>query len=237
MPSEIYGTLYNQHDLNTVITMVKDIYAKKPEPANPPTTTGRVAAPFTLIKAPNGRSKRVHFQDDESLSDRIDKLTETLYRMDMEHGKPSKKLYKPYITNPRCRGGRSRFRPRGGHSSSDCGEGWPRSKSRFRGRRGDSPIEEDSREGNLTKAPLPRDPAYPAKLKTKTRINAIIAIRGDTSQLIALRETRLSPRSLLRGRNLKTIPTPMEVQKNPSWLWPQPCPKPMKKPSPLCNSP
>ena len=60
MPSEIYGTLYNQHDLNTVITMVKDIYAKKPEPANPPTTTRGVAAPFTLIKAPNGSSKRVH---------------------------------------------------------------------------------------------------------------------------------------------------------------------------------
>ena len=36
MPSEIYGTLYNQHDLNTVITMVKDIYAKKREPANLP---------------------------------------------------------------------------------------------------------------------------------------------------------------------------------------------------------
>ena len=33
MPSEIYGTLYNQHDLNKVITMVKDIYAKKPEVA------------------------------------------------------------------------------------------------------------------------------------------------------------------------------------------------------------
>ena len=28
MPSEINGTLYNQHDLNTVITMVKDIYAR-----------------------------------------------------------------------------------------------------------------------------------------------------------------------------------------------------------------
>ena len=79
MPSEIYGTLYNQHDLNTVITMVKDIYAKKPEPANPPTTTGGAAAPFTLIKAPNGSSKRVHFQDGESLSNRIDKLTEALY--------------------------------------------------------------------------------------------------------------------------------------------------------------
>ena len=35
MPSEIYSTLYNQNDLNTVITMVKDIYAKKPEAANP----------------------------------------------------------------------------------------------------------------------------------------------------------------------------------------------------------
>ena len=135
MPSEIYGTLYNQHDLNTVITMVKDIYAKKPEPANPPTTTRGAAAPFTLIKAPNGNSKRVHFQDGESLSDRIDKLTKTLYRMDME-GKPTKKLYKPYITSPRHRGGRGGFRPRGGHSSSDRGEGWPRSKGRFRGGRG-----------------------------------------------------------------------------------------------------
>ena len=130
MPSEIYGTLYNQNDLNTVITMVKDIYAMKPEPANPPTATGGAAAPFTLIKAPNGGSKRVHFQDGESLSDRIDKLTKTLYQMDME-GKPTKRLYKPYITSPRCRGGRSGFRPRGGHSSSYCGEGWPRSRGRF----------------------------------------------------------------------------------------------------------
>ena len=79
MPSKIYGTLYNQHDLNTVITMVKDIYAKKPEPADPPTTTGGVAAPFTLIKAPNGSSKTVHFWEGETLSDRMDKLTKTLY--------------------------------------------------------------------------------------------------------------------------------------------------------------
>ena len=130
MPSEIYGTLYNQHDLNTVITMVKDIYTKKPEPANPPTTTGGAAAPFTLVKAPNGSSKRVHLQEGETLSDRIDKLTETLCQMDME-GKPTKRPYKPYITSPRHRGGRGGFRPRGGHSSNDRGEGWPRSKGRF----------------------------------------------------------------------------------------------------------
>ena len=103
MPSEIYGTLYNQNDLNTVITMVKDIYAKKPEVANPPSATGGANAPFTLIKAPNGINKRVHFQGDESLSDRIDRLTDVLFRMDMG-GKPNKKPYKPYITNPRRRG-------------------------------------------------------------------------------------------------------------------------------------
>ena len=57
MPSEIYGTLYNQHDLNTVITMVKDIYAKKTEAANPPLASGGATAPFTLIKAPNGTNK------------------------------------------------------------------------------------------------------------------------------------------------------------------------------------
>ena len=128
MPLEIYGTLYNQHDLNTVMTMVKDIYAKKPEPANPPTATGRAAAPFTLIKAPNGGSKRVHFQDGESLSDRI-------YQMDIE-GKPTKRPYKPYITSPRHRGGRSRFRPRGGRCSTDHGKGWPRLRGRFQGGRG-----------------------------------------------------------------------------------------------------
>ena len=137
MPSEIYGTLYNQHDLNMVVTMVKDIYAKKSEPANPPAIAGGAAAPFTLIKAPNSSSKRIHFQEGETLSDRIDKLTETLYQIDMG-GKLTKKPYKPYITSPRHRGGRGGFRPRGGCSSSKQGKGWPRSKVRFQGGRGGS---------------------------------------------------------------------------------------------------
>ena len=48
MPSEIYGTLYNQNDLNMVITMVKDIYAKKPEPVSLLTATA-AAAPFIYL--------------------------------------------------------------------------------------------------------------------------------------------------------------------------------------------
>ena len=96
MPSEIYGTLYNQDDLNVVITMVKDIYAKKPETANPPTVAGGATTPFTLIKAPSGTSKRVHFQGNEPLSDRIDRLADTLYQMGM-NGKPNRKPYKPCL--------------------------------------------------------------------------------------------------------------------------------------------
>ena len=95
----------------------------------------------------------------------------------------------------------------------------------------DSPTEEDSREGSLIRAPLQRGPMYPARPKIKTKIDVIIAIRGDILQPIALREIRLNLQSLL------TTLMPMEVQKNLSWLWPQPCPKPTRKLSPLCSSP
>ena len=93
---EIYGMLYNQDDLSTVITMVKDIYAKKPEPVNPPAVTGSSAIPFTSIKAPNGSNKKIHSHGDGSSLERIDRLTKTLCQMDMD-GKPVRKPYKPYI--------------------------------------------------------------------------------------------------------------------------------------------
>ena len=124
--------------------------------------------PFTLIKAPNGSSKRVHFQDGESLSDRIDQLTETLYRMDME-GKPTKRPYKPHITSPRCRGGRSRFRPRGGHSSSDCGEGWPRSRGRFREGRGGFSHRERFQGRKFYKSPTTKRPQIASKAEDKDK--------------------------------------------------------------------
>ena len=101
----------------------------------------------------------------------------------------------------------------------------------------DSPTEKDSREGSLTKSPLQRDPIYPVRLKIKTKIDVIIAIKGDTLWLIALREIRLSLQSLPKGRSLRIILMPMEVQKNLSWLQPQPCPKPTKKLSLLCDNP
>ena len=181
MPSEIYGTLYNQHDLNTVITMVKDIYAKKPELANPPATTRGVAAPFTLIKAPNGSSKRVHFQEGESLSDTIDKLTETCIEWTWREN-PQRSCTNHTSQAPGVK-----------EEEVDLGPGevalvvtkvkdGPGRKVDLEVEEEDSPIEEDPREGSLIKAALQRDPMYPAKLKTKTRTDVTIAIRGDTLQ-------------------------------------------------------
>ena len=101
----------------------------------------------------------------------------------------------------------------------------------------DSPIREDSREGSFTKAPLQRGPVYLARLKIKIKTDVIIAIKGDTSQPIALREIRPSLQSLPKEKGLRIIHTPTEVQKNLSWLRPRPCPKPTKKLSPPCNNP
>ena len=126
MPSEIYGTLYNQNDLNIVITMVKDIYAKKPEPANPTAITGGAAAPFTLIKAPNGGSKRVHFQDGESLSDRIDPDAE---EEEADSGQEEVALVVTMVKD-----------------GPGCKED-PKEEEE------DSPAKEDSKEGSLTKVP------------------------------------------------------------------------------------
>ena len=236
MPFEIYGTLYNQHDLNTVITMVKDIYAKKPKPANPPTTTGGVAAPFTLIKAPNSSSKRFHFQEGETLSDRIDKLTETLYRMDME-GNPPKSPISHTLQVPDVEEEEVDLDPGEVVLVVSEAKDGPDQKVDSEAEEEDSPTEEDSREGSLTRAPLQRGHMYPASPKIKTKTDVIIAIKGDTSQLIALREIRPSLQSLPKEKGLRMICMPMEGQKNLSWLQPQPCPKPTKKLSPLCNNP
>ena len=82
----------------------------------------------------------------------------------------------------------------------------------------DSPIEEDFREESLTKALPPKDPEYLARLKIKTKTDAIIAISEDTSWWSAQRKARVKPQNPLRERNLKIILMLIVVQKNLSWL-------------------
>ena len=55
MPTELYGTLYGPYNLYVVMTMLKDIYAKKLQPATAAAVVGvaqGAAAPFTLIHSP-----------------------------------------------------------------------------------------------------------------------------------------------------------------------------------------
>ena len=103
MPHENYGTLYKMDNLAEVITFCKDAYAitpaeraKKAAQANA-TVTG--ANPFSSIKS----------KDSPDLAQHLNKLTETLYKIDFKQ-----KPYKPQIY-PKGRGhGRGgRGQPRG----------------------------------------------------------------------------------------------------------------------------
>ena len=78
----------------------------------------------------------------------------------------------------------------------------------------DSPEEEGSREESLTKALPPKDPEYLARLKIKTKIDAIIVISEDTLWQSAQRKTRVKPQYPLRERYLKIILMLIVVWKN-----------------------
>ena len=119
MPTELYGTLYGHDNLYVVMTMLKDIYAKKPQ--NMVAVATGVAqgatAPFTHICSPTRGAPKA--QSDASLEDRILQLTETLYHIDL-NGKPTRKPFKPFITQPRrrfkpgCNGHNGCFTPSNG---------------------------------------------------------------------------------------------------------------------------
>ena len=79
MPIELYGTLYGYNNLYIVMTMLKDIYAKKPQSAAA-TAAARAAqgaASFTLICSPTSNACKAH--NEASLEERVAQLTESLY--------------------------------------------------------------------------------------------------------------------------------------------------------------
>ena len=54
MPTELSGTLYGHNNLPLLCTMLKDIYAKKPQAttATPTAVIPGATAPFTLLRTP-----------------------------------------------------------------------------------------------------------------------------------------------------------------------------------------
>ena len=103
MPTELYGTLYGHDNLYVVLTMLKDIYAKKPQPAMAAAVVGvaqGATAPFTLICS--STRERSIAPSEGTLEENLSHLTETLYHLDLD-GKPVRKPFKPFIIQPRKR--------------------------------------------------------------------------------------------------------------------------------------
>ena len=102
MPMELYGTLYGHNNLPLLCIMLKDIYAKKPQAAVATSTTATpgTTAPFSLLRTPLRTPGKP--TEEPSLEEKVNHLTKALYQMDLE-GKPVKKPFKPFLTQPRRR--------------------------------------------------------------------------------------------------------------------------------------
>ena len=92
----------------------------------------------------------------------------------------------------------------------------------------DSPVEEGFRGESSIRVLPPRDPEYRVKRKTKIKTDVIIVTSKVTLQQNAQRKARAKPQNPPRGRNLRIIPMPIVVQRNLSWLWPRPYPRPTR---------
>ena len=166
MLTELYGTLYGHDNLHVVMTMLKDIYAKKPQ--NMVAIAARAAqgatAPFTHICSPTRGAPKA--QSDASLEDRILQLTETLYHIDL-NGKPTRKPFKPFITQPR-----RRFKP-GCNGCDGCISLHPMEDPFHQIDLENNKDQEDASDledplESLTKAPMQNVPESLANLLTKT---------------------------------------------------------------------
>ena len=102
MPTELYGTLCGHDNLYVVMTMLKDIYAKKPQNVVAAATGAAqgTSAPFTLIHSPTREGTKA--PSEGTLEERLSHLTDTLYHLDLD-GKPVRKPFKSFITQPRRR--------------------------------------------------------------------------------------------------------------------------------------
>ena len=76
MPTELYGTLYGHDNLYVVMTMLKDIYAKKPQNVVATAAIGvaqGATAPFTLICSPT--RERTKAPSEGTLEEKLSHLT------------------------------------------------------------------------------------------------------------------------------------------------------------------
>ena len=148
-------------------------------------------------------------------------------------GKSARKPYKPYITSPRCRGCRSFSRPKGGRSSGDRGDGWPRNKGRFRGGKGGF-----SRRGRF------QGKKFDKSLTTRRSRVSGKAINKDKDcyqpghfTAECPEKNKSSSQKSMEGKKFEDYTYAYGGAEEPNWLQPQPFPRLMRMHWQQCDNP
>ena len=120
MPQEIYGALYKMTDLSEVIDFCKNYYAKSPkERLKAQSTTKLEASPF----------KKIQEETPPDITTTLNKLTESLNKMDFTQKPYNPTLYPSGRGRGRGRGGRFQGRRSPGNQQSSYQPAPPRRRS------------------------------------------------------------------------------------------------------------
>ena len=147
MPQEVYGTLYKMTDLSEVIDFCKNYYAKSPKERLKAQSIAKLeASPF----------KKIQEESPLDITAMLNKLTESLNKMDF-----TQKPYKPTLYPS----GRGRGRGRGGRFQGRRSPGNQQSSYQPRRGRGRGGFRGKPRGGKFDKSPTKRVPRENSKTK------------------------------------------------------------------------
>ena len=147
MPQEVYGTLYQMEELSEVIDFCKNYYAKSLKERLKAQSTAKLdASPF----------KNIQEESPPDIAMTLNKLTESLYKMDFTQKPYKPTLYPSGRGRGRGRGGRFQGRRSPGNQPSSYQPCRGRSRGGFRGK---------PRGGKFDKSPTKRVPRENSKLK------------------------------------------------------------------------
>ena len=147
MPQEVYGTLYKMTDLSEVIDFCKNYYAKSPKERLKAQSTAKLEA---------SQFKKIQEESPPDITTTLNKLTESLNKMDFTQKPYKPSLYPSGRGRGRGRGGRFQGRRSPGNQQSSYPPRQGRGRGGFRGK---------PRGGKFDKSPTKRVPRENSKTK------------------------------------------------------------------------
>ena len=186
MPQEVYGALYKMNELSEVIDFCKNYYAKSPKERLKAQSTAKLdVSPF----------KKIQDESPPDITMTLNKLTESLNKMDF-----TQKPYKPTLYPS----GRGRGRGRGGRFQGRRSPGSQQSSYQLHQGRGRGSFRGKSRGGKFDKSPTKKSSS--GKLQNKRcrqRSMQILSRNWSLGQ-------RLPPKRR-RTKRKETLKTPLQA--------------------------